>query len=1002
MSASAKRNVYRIGVDVGGTNTDSVLLCVDPEASTWPNRGVLASFKHPTTTIVSDGIEKAIRSVLEETCIPPEQVASVMIGIIVNLDAVVEADRRRLSKVGVIRLGAPYTEECPPFLDFPTSLRSILEGHVAILKGGLQIDGKTINEIDKDEIVAESFKIREKGLKAVVIVGIYSPLDKNDGSSQEERARAIMSEVLGSSVEVVCSRDVGQVGLLERENAAILNASILAFARHTISGFQRAMYRLRMSCPLFLTQNDGTLISANAAAHLPIRTFSSGATNSMRGAAFLSGLGTGGGSVVKNNEGSSIIVVDIGGTTTDVGVLLPSGFPRQAAAFVKIGGVRTNFSMPDVYSIGLGGGSRVRVAKGKTTLSSTVTVGPDSTGFRLLTDGLVFGGSTLTATDIVVAEDPSLSIGDPAKVLGGLLESGVVQDGILTIKKLLEDVIDRMKTTPEPATVLLVGGGSIIAPKTLEGVGELIQPPFFSCANAVGACVANVAGELDTIEILQDQNLSDVLDRCKKEAIARAVRAGAKFETVKVVEVENLPVQYVTNKATRIIVKAVGELDLSVSTGEPIIVHNSEYVDEAEGDPPKVTISLTDGIDVEQYIPHINSKGEWILSEVDLEWIAEGCGILGTGGGGSPYPPYIMARQILRDGGIIRVISHDSLPDDAIVFRGHFMGSPSVSNERLQAGTETETACRNLARFMGLGTPAAIISDEIGGGNGIQPMILASAKHLNVPVFDGDLMGRAYPNMWQSLPAAYCIPSSLTPCAIADGVGNSVVLPSTSNQYMVETILRGVCTDLGSKAGVSMAPLSAAICRRYGVTKSVSQAWRIGRAVILQRQRNDLQGIPKAIFQLQNGRTLFIGKIIDVNREWGSVTMAPLLNEEEEQPSSNDVIFNPEDRLLITFQNENLTAELLPKASLSSKRLLAVVPDLITVLDSQSGSSLGTHEYRYGLRVTVLALAGSPLWTTPEGLKNGGPEAFGLDIPYYPVWDYKEPLSVIEEFTCPT
>jgi hypothetical protein len=118
-------------------------------------------------------------------------------------------------------------------------------------------------------------------------------------------------------------------------------------------------------------------------------------------------------------------------------------------------------------------------------------------------------------------------------------------------------------------------------------------------------------------------------------------------------------------------------------------------------------------VDASIYVPHINDKHEWMLSEVDLAWIAEGCGILGTGGGGSPYPPQIMARQILRDGGQIRVISDDSvrgLADDAMIFRGHFMGSPSVSNERLQAGNETETACRNLAKFVNMGVPAAIIS----------------------------------------------------------------------------------------------------------------------------------------------------------------------------------------------------------------------------------------------------------------------------------------------------
>ncbi|EIN06702.1 Hydantoinase/oxoprolinase [Punctularia strigosozonata HHB-11173 SS5] len=986
---------YRIGVDVGGTNTDSVLLDVLPNVSASESRGVMSSSKKPTTPNVTDGIEAAVRSVLEDSRVQPAEIGSLMIGTTHFINAVVEADSRRLSKVAVIRLGAPYTEECPPFIDFPPILRSITEGHVAILKGGLQIDGSAINDIDEAELKAEAAKIRDKGLTSVVLVGIYSPLDQNDGTSQEDRAKDILSQALGPGVDIVCSREVGHAGLLERENASILNASILAFARRTIRGFQRAMNRLGLKCPLFLTQNDGTLITAAKAAKLPIRTFASGATNSMRGAAYLAH-----GKGVEQQDGvehGNLVVVDIGGTTTDVGVLLPSGFPRQAAAYIEVAGVRTNFSMPDVQSIGLGGGSRVHVSE--TAAGETVvSVGPDSTGYKLLTEGLVFGGSTLTATDCVVATDESLQVGDRTKVSGAIPES-VLQGARAAMKKLLEDVVDRMKTSPEPATVLLVGGGSILAPSSLKGVANIVRPPFFSCANAVGACVANISGEFDTIEILQDKSLEDVLEKCKVEAIERAVAAGAKKHTVKVVEVENLPVQYVTNKATRIIVRAVGELDTEAMLESSNVMEDREETEEPEGENDSKSGDRIIRIDVNTYVPQINAKREWILSEIDLAWIAEGCGILGTGGGGSPYPPQIMARQILRDGGEIRVISSDSLPDDAVIFRGHFMGSPSVSNERLQAGTETETACRNLAKFVNMGTPAAIISDEIGGGNGIQPMILASAKHLNIPVFDGDLMGRAYPNMWQSLPAAYGVPASLVPCAIADGVGNSVLLPSTSDQWMVETLLRGACTSMGSKAGVSMAPLSAKTCREYGVTRSVSQAWRIGRAVALCRQRNDLSGIPNGVLELQNGKCLFIGKITAVNREWGTVTMVPLLDSEVESARPNGLSANADDALTITFQNENLTAEL--TSAPGAKQMLAVVPDLITVLDSQSGSSLGTHEYRYGLRVTVLVLASHPLWTTERGLENGGPKAFGLDGPYKPVAQYCEPRSVIEEYGKP-
>jgi N-methylhydantoinase A/oxoprolinase/acetone carboxylase beta subunit len=222
---------------------------------------------------------------------------------------------------------------------------------------------------------------------------------------------------------------------LERENASILNASILTFAQRTIRHFEKAIRALSLTCPLYLTQNDGTLTSAAQASRLPIRTFASGPTNSMRGAAFLArvdepkDVGTG-------QQGKSTIVVDIGGTTTDVGVLLPSGFPRQAAAFIEIGGVRTNFSMADVQSIGLGGGSRIKaLAK-----DGSVVVGPDSVGHNLTRDARVFGGEVLTATDIVVAHG-NVEVGDRTRV------SNVSQDVICKakdgVRKLLERIIDK-------------------------------------------------------------------------------------------------------------------------------------------------------------------------------------------------------------------------------------------------------------------------------------------------------------------------------------------------------------------------------------------------------------------------------------------------------------------------------------------------------------------------------------------------------------------------------
>lgn len=221
------------------------------------------------------------------------------------------------------------------------------------------------------------------------------------------------------------------MGLLERENASILNASILTFAQRTIYEFQQAMTELQLSCPLYLTQNDGTLTSASTAARLPIRTFASGPTNSMRGAAYLAGLDD------AEHEDGLTVVVDIGGTTTDVGVLLPSGFPRQAGAFIEVAGVRTNFSMADVQSIALGGGSRITVSGHE---EQRVTVGPTSVGHLLAHTAKVFGGDVLTATDVVVAAGLA-DVGNPDLVSS--LSSEVTLKAQAAIARALERIIDR-------------------------------------------------------------------------------------------------------------------------------------------------------------------------------------------------------------------------------------------------------------------------------------------------------------------------------------------------------------------------------------------------------------------------------------------------------------------------------------------------------------------------------------------------------------------------------
>ncbi|KAF5322652.1 hypothetical protein D9619_002210 [Psilocybe cf. subviscida] len=1009
---------YRIGVDVGGTNTDAVLIDTtrSHDAAT---RGVLASFKIVTTPDITSGIERAVRAILDKSGVDPssDEIRSLTIGTTHFINAVVQLDAARLAKVAVVRLAYPYTTECPPFIDFPGALKALLDGHTAIIHGGLQIDGRTINDLREDEVVEQARVIKKKGLRNIVLVGVYSPLDV--GGKQEYKARDIMRRELGDDVNIICSCDVGHVGFIERENASILNASIMSFAQRTVRGYKRALRALGLQCPLYLTQNDGTLTSAATAARLPIKTFSSGATNSMRGASYLAGMELNRNPqddpATAKTKGNNVIVVDIGGTTTDVGVILPSGFPRQAAAFIEVAGVRTNFTMPDVHSIGLGGGSRIRALH-----DGRVTVGPDSVGHHLTQDSLVFGGTQLTATDIISISGDS-GIGDASLTIH--VSKEVEEKAHTAIKRLLEIVVDKMKTSPEDSDLLLVGGGSIIAPKSLKGVRNIILPKYHEVANAVGAAIASVSGEVDTVEILEGKSLSETLERIKKQAVDQAINAGGDPNTSRIVDVNVLPVQYVTNQATRIIVRAVGELAAEDSSAMEVYISSddSDVLDEEYTAPQDEETSTTasiahhtpsvqEAIDYATYRPRIDGD-KWILSETDLFFIMEGCGILGTGGGGLPYPAYLICRQILRDGGTISIVDHSSLNDDDVVARGGFMGSPSVGSERIRSGAHLRMAALELAKYCGVTRFAATLCDEIGGSNGMQSLQMTS--YHGVPALDGDLMGRAYPMLNQVLPAVYNRPNALVPCALNDGSGNTVLLTTVKNDRAVEAIMRVVTTEFGSSAALCPPPLAVRDARDFGVTHAQSQAWRMGRAVAIARQTNNMRGIADEILKLQTGACLFVGKIINVTREvragftWGEVRIARLRADEMEDAQSDaspapyasqisQSRSSPDETMLIPFQNENLCAFL--EAADGSRKAAAIVPDLITILDTQSGSHLGTPEYTYGLRVTVIALASHPLWRTTEGLKIGGPLAFGLEHEYVPLGEYLEPKSVIAEY----
>lgn len=1016
---STKR--LRIGVDVGGTNTDGVI--IDPSQSSSPNKGILAYHKAPTTTNPSDGINAAITHMFTSSDPPinPADVASVTIGTTHFVNAVVERDANRLCRVAVLRLAGPFGKHAPPCVDWPEDMRDLVLGYWASVDGGLEVDGILIRELDENGVRRQCQAIKDKGIRAVVVNGVFSPIDTV--YRQEERAAEIVREVLGADVDVVLSKEVANLGFLERENAAILNAAILPFARRTIRSFQDPVRKLGLECPVFITQNDGTLLAGEIAAKLPIRTFSSGPTNSMRGAAFLI-------QGEEQQEGQAIMVVDIGGTTTDVGLLLANGFPRQQAAYSELAGVRMNFSCPDIKSIGLGGGSIIRKgANGRPT-----TVGPDSVGYKLTEEAVVFGGSVFTTTDATVLARPEVKIGN-SSLVQGKLTGDELSETTAIIKQKLEKVIDMMKTSPEDLPVLLVGGGAVISPDELKGASKVLKPRYSGVANAIGAAMARVSAVVDTVKSTETKSTKVLLEEISAEVTEKTVAAGALRDSVKAVEMETLPLQYIANK-TRFILRAAGDFDFSrmdlatvppASEAELAANDMGQYEKKARAngvtstDPngtekPEPRREITD-VDPATYRPTVKNR-VWFVNETDLTWISTGCYILGTGGGGSPYSHMVRMRQMLRAGAVVRVVSPDDLQDDDRVGCGGGMGSPTVGIEKL-AGDEMMQAQMDLANILPVDKRAThMIALEIGGGNGLQGMILGASTNMDLPCVDGDWMGRAYPTKWQTTPVVFNERQPIfCPLSMCDGNGNTIIMTSATSDLQVERALRAAISQMGSHAGCAEGPVSGAETRRWAVEHTISAAWRIGRAVEKARRANIVDEVAEEIVKEVGGsgaaRVLWKGKIVGVTR---TLRMGHIYGEcliegmdvADAKEGDTGALKSGQGRsrfegvIKIPFKNENIAAIKVRDGEALEKQedVLCIVPDLISVIDAQNGEAIGTPEYRYGLLVTVLGISASDRWTSLErGVEIGGPEGFGIHhLKYQPLGKFVKPVSVIDEF----
>jgi N-methylhydantoinase A/oxoprolinase/acetone carboxylase beta subunit len=418
-----------------------------------------------------------------------------------------------------------------PLFRWPRDLRDAVSGGEAVVRGGIEFDGRDLVPFSAEE--TRRFLDSVAGtVDGVAISCVFAPVSDRHELAAAEVAR----EVLGDEVHLSLSHEIGSVGLLERENATVLNGALVGVAREVAGALEGALAARGIRARTFFAQNDGTLMALEFALRHPVLTIGSGPANSMRGAAYLTGA-------------ADAVVADVGGTSTDLGVLA-NGFPRESSAGVEIGGVRTNFRMPDILAIALGGGTVIANGGGE------LRVGPQSVGYRLREEALVFGGATPTITDAAVAAGRA-SIGNAGATEG---HGELLAAALALADALVADAVDRVKLVRGDRPLIVVGGGSVVLPDRIPGVSEVLRPANADVANAIGAAIAAVSGQVDRIFHPGPGGRDAALAEACDEARDQAVRAGADPDRLEIVELDEIPLAYMTNHATRIRAKAAGPL----------------------------------------------------------------------------------------------------------------------------------------------------------------------------------------------------------------------------------------------------------------------------------------------------------------------------------------------------------------------------------------------------------------------------------------------------------
>jgi N-methylhydantoinase A/oxoprolinase/acetone carboxylase beta subunit len=501
--------MYKLGIDVGGTNIDFAV--VDAQDRLLYGHKILAE----------GDLAKAISYGLNELKhlyqFDLSHVSAMHLGTTLAINSLLE--RKSLYKVGLIRL-AGHQPDFPPAYLWPSAYRESILAGFRTISGGREYNNESKRPLNRDDLLQAVKQLLEAGAESLALVGVFSPLYAED----ERKAAELIHNELDANIPLSLSSQVGSLGYIERENTTLLNAALKKVLKEGFASLSLTLENLGFQGECFITQNNGTLFTLAEAIEFPVKTISSGPTNSLIGACKLSGYPNG-------------LVVDIGGTSTDIGII-ENGFPLYTVKGGQIAGIPCNLLAPDITALAIGGGSIIRYH------NKHFTIGPDSLGPELFTGCQTLGGPHLTLYDV-----------------GCTLKAGRNLEAEALMISVLEQINGTLLSlVPEPLTkpVLLVGGGSENLPDYLLPP-HFIRPPHYQIANAYGAALSEVAGQIDCL-VRAEHNKETKLAELEEKAKALALKKGAKAESIRIIEKKILPLQYLEEPMHRVLITAAGRI----------------------------------------------------------------------------------------------------------------------------------------------------------------------------------------------------------------------------------------------------------------------------------------------------------------------------------------------------------------------------------------------------------------------------------------------------------